>query len=79
MVCILGMSGFLDLFGGRLLQGMMIFRILGSDSLKLVMVIGIEGWVTVGIGGMWVVVERVQGSRWHWGEGGRHWSCTGWT
>ena len=72
------MSGSLDLSGGRLLRGMMIFRILGSDSWKWVMVIGIEGWVTVGIEGRWVVV-RVQGSRWHWGEGGQHLSCMGWT
>ena len=48
----------------------MIFQISGIDSWTLVMVIGIEGWVMVGIGGRWVVVERVQGSRWHWGEGG---------
>ena len=42
------------------------------------MVTGIVGLVMVGIEGKWVVV-KVQGSRWHWGEGGQHWSCMGWT
>ena len=41
---------------------MMIFRILGIGSWKWVMVIGIVGWVMVGIGARWVVV-KVQGSR----------------
>ena len=42
------------------------------------MVIDIVELATVDIEGRWVVV-MVQGSRWHWGEGGRHWSCMGWT
>ena len=36
------------------------------------------GLVMVDIEERWVVV-MVQGSRWHWGEGGQHWSCMGWT
>ena len=42
------------------------------------MVIGIVGLVMVDIEGRWVVV-RVQGFRWHWGEGGQHWNRMGWT
>ena len=56
----------------------MIFQILEIGSWKWVTVIGIVGWVMVGIEVRWVVV-KVQGSRWHWDEGGQHWSCTGWT
>ena len=41
---------------------MRIFQILEIDSWTLVMVIGIEGWVMVGIEERWVVV-RVWGSR----------------
>ena len=41
---------------------MMIFQILEIGSWKRVMVIGIVGWVMVGIGVRWVVV-KVQGSR----------------
>ena len=57
----------------------MTFQILGSGSWKWVTVIGIVELVMVDIEERWVVVVRVQGSRWHWGEGGQHWSCTGWT
>ena len=56
------MSGFLRLSGGRLLQEMMIFQILEIGNWILVKVIGIVGWVMVGIGARWVVV-MVQGSR----------------
>ena len=56
------MSGFLRLSGGRLLREMMIFQILEIGSWKWVMVIGIVGWVMVGIGARWAVV-KVQGSR----------------
>ena len=42
------------------------------------MVIDIVELVMVDIKERWVVVT-VQGSRWHWGEGGQHWSCMGWT
>ena len=41
---------------------MMIFQILEIGSWKWVKVIGIVGWVMVGIGVRWAVV-RVQGSR----------------
>ena len=55
----------------------MTFQILGSGSWKWVTVIGIVELVMVDIEERWVVVVRVQGSRWHWGEGGQHWSCMG--
>ena len=42
------------------------------------MVIDIVELVMVDIKERWVVVT-VRGSRWHWGEGGQHWSCMGWT
>ena len=42
------------------------------------MVIDTVGSVMVDIEERWVVV-MVRGSRWHWGEGGQHWSCMGWT
>ena len=42
------------------------------------MVIDIVESVMVDIEERWVVV-MVRGSRSHWGEGGRHWSCMGWT